>query len=78
MLFSGLKIAIAANGNRLFLNRIYVASGASLAEAHPAAVIAAFLAGKTVLAGMLFDTPDRRLRDVHLALQSANGYMGHD
>jgi hypothetical protein len=49
-----------------------------LAEAYPATVVAAILAGKTLRTGMLFGAPIRCLRNVHFALQSGNCYKGHD
>jgi hypothetical protein len=44
------------------------ASALSLAEAYPATVVAAILAGKTLRAGMLFGAPGRWLRNVHFTL----------
>jgi hypothetical protein len=58
--------------------RMRFTSAVSLAEAYPATVVAAILAGKTLLAGMLFGTLIRRLRNVDFTLQPGNCYKGHD
>ena len=71
-------VADLFDGSRTFLNNRNYRSAVSLAEAYPATVVAAILAGKTLLAGMLFRTPFRGLRNVHFALQSGNCYKGHD
>jgi len=72
------QFAVIINGGPSFWSRMNFASAVLLAEAYPAAVVAAILAGKTVLTGMLFGAPIRHLRDVHFALQSGNCYKGHD
>jgi hypothetical protein len=42
----------------------------ALAEANPTAIVTAILAGKTILAGMLFDALFRLLRNIHFTLQA--------
>ncbi|MBW2706076.1 MAG: hypothetical protein JRD84_07185 [Deltaproteobacteria bacterium] len=58
--------------------RMNFTSAVSLAEAYPAAVVAAILAGKTLRTGMFFEAPIRCLRNVHFTLQSGDCYKGHD
>jgi hypothetical protein len=71
------QVDVVFNGNHSFLNSMNFASAGSSAEAYPAAVVAAILAGKTVLTRMLFGVPSRFLRDVYFTLQSGNGYKRH-
>jgi hypothetical protein len=57
--------------------RMSFTSAVTLAEAYTATIVAAILAGITLLAGMLFGTLIRRLRNVHFTLQPGNCYKGH-
>lgn len=72
------QIAGVFNRNRSFSGGMKFAPAGPLAEAYAAAVVAAILAGKTVLARMLFGAPGRLLRDVYFTLQSGDGCKRHD